>query len=231
MNLDEHSKPYLSKRSVGFILGLAVFFFFIIIPTPELFVDNLKSSIGSAANDAEVYWVAAGMQKVLALFFLMIIWWITEALPIPATALLPAVMLPLLHVRGWADGRIFEFTFQKTLVSYANPVIALFFGCFLLAGAMQKWGVDKRITLWLLTRGKIAASPKLTLLALMYATALLSMWISNTAAAAIMLPIAIGILSQSNIEPGKNKFGTALMLCIAWSASVGGGRIFDRNAP
>lgn len=222
MDSEEYSKPYLSKRSVGFMLGLAVFFFFIFIPTPELFVDTLKSSIGSAANDSEVLLVAAGMQKVLALFLLMIIWWITEALPIPATALLPAVMLPLLHITGWADGRIFEFTFQRTLVSYANPVIALFFGCFLLAGAMQKWGVDKRITLWLLTRGKIAASPKLTLLVLMYATALLSMWISNTAAAAIMLPIAIGILSQSSIEPGKNKFGTALMLCIAWSASVGG---------
>ena len=222
MTSEELSTTFSQKNAIGFVLGFVFFFILIAMPTPQSFIDSVRMSIGTILNDKEIFQIAASMQKVLALLSLMIIWWVTEAIPIPAVALLPEIMLPLLQVVGWSDGHLFEFTFQKTLVNYANPVIGLFLGCFFLAGGMQKWGIDKRITLWLLSKGKIASSPQLTLLVMMYTTAFISMWVSNTATTAIMLPIGVGILAQNTIDRSKNKFGTALMLGIAWSASVGG---------
>jgi sodium-dependent dicarboxylate transporter 2/3/5 len=192
------------------------------IPTPQAFINHAASVVKAGGSEADLVTLARGMQIVSAVLFMMVIFWLTEAIPIPATALLPAVFFPLLQLYGWEQGNLHEFTFKNVLSNYSNPIIGLFLGCFFLAGAMQKWGMDKRATFWLLTRGKITESPQMTLLVMMYATAFLSMWISNTATVAIMIPIAIGILTSSNVDKNKSRFSTALMLGVAWSASVGG---------
>lgn len=162
------------------------------------------------------------MQSVFALFLLMVIWWIGEAVPLPITALLPAVVLPFLHVTGISETTLYEFTIKNTLLSYSNPVIYLFLGGFLIAAAMQKWGLDRRLTLWLLTRGSFANNSQSILLSIMGVSAFLSMWISNTATTAMMLPLGLGILRLMNLKPGESQFGVALMLGIAWGASIGG---------
>jgi len=166
--------------------------------------------------------LASSMRTVFALLILMVVWWITEAIPLPATALLPALILPIFQVVGVSGEVTHQFTFRNTLLNYANPVIFLFLGGFLLAATMQKWGLDRRITLWLLTRGSLANSSRTVLLGVMGVTAFLSMWISNTACTALMLPLGLGILRLMDLKPGKSRFGTALMLGIAWAASIGG---------
>jgi sodium-dependent dicarboxylate transporter 2/3/5 len=170
----------------------------------------------------EVYELAYSTKTVLALLLLMIVWWITEAIPIPATALLPGIILPIMHVVGSSDGKIFLFNSKNVFNNYANPVIFLFLGGFLLAAAMQKWGLDRRLILFLLTKGQLANSTKKIILGVMCVSAFISMWISNTATAAMMLPLGIGILAQAGIKPQNSNFGKSLMLGIAWSASIGG---------
>ncbi|HET6347779.1 MAG TPA: DASS family sodium-coupled anion symporter, partial [Candidatus Krumholzibacteria bacterium] len=166
--------------------------------------------------------LARSMQVVAALLFLMVCWWITEAVPLPATALLPALVLPLFRVTGVHGGEVVTFTNRNTLANYAHPVIYLFLGGFLLAAAMQKWRLDRRFTLWMLTRGSLADNPRHILLGMMAVTAFLSMWISNTATTAMMLPLGLGVLSSMNLKAGESHFGTCLMLGIAWAASIGG---------
>jgi sodium-dependent dicarboxylate transporter 2/3/5 len=87
---------------------------------------------------------------------------------------------------------------------------------------MQKWKLDRRFTLWFLTRGNLAGSAGSVLFGMMTVTAVISMWISNTACTAMMLPLGIGVLSLVGAKPGESRFGTALMLGIAWAASIGG---------
>ena len=143
------------------------------------------------------------MKVVFALLALMVVWWLTEAIPLPATALLPAVVLPWFHIVGIREDTVIGLTLRNVLVNYASPVIFLFLGGFLLAAAMQKWKLDRRFTLWLLTRGTLANDSRKILLGIMFVTSFLSMWISNTATAAIMLPIGLGILSLTGGTPGK----------------------------
>lgn len=209
-----------TAQRIGFLAGAAAFLLFILLPPFGVFEEAARGAVGTSAVDPAV--LASSMQHVAGLLLLMVVWWITEAVPLPATALLPAVLLPLMHVAGVSGEGAYEFTLRNTLVNYAHPVIYLFLGGFLIAGTMQKWGVDRRLTLWLLTRGRLAGSARLILLAMMGVTALLSMWISNTACAAMMLPLGLGILRLMELEPGRSRFGTALMLGIAWAASIGG---------
>lgn len=162
------------------------------------------------------------MRTVLAVLVLMICWWLSEAVPLPATALLPAVLFPLLKLTGIHGSELYEFNTKNILLNYANPVIYLFLGGFLIAGAMQKWKLDRRFTLWFLTRGNFANDTRGVLLGIMVTSAFVSMWISNTATTAMMLPLGVGILSLLKMEPGKSNYGTALMLGIAWAASIGG---------
>lgn len=228
------ARPRTRAQKIGFLAGIAAFLFVQFSPTFETFLVHAATAIaasgsdaasgavtasGAAADPAEI---AAGTQSVLALLLLMVCWWFTEAVPLPATALLPAVLLPLLHVTGLSGSSLHPFTGAAVLRHYASPVIFLFLGGFLLAAAMQKWGLDRRFTLWFLTRGKIARDSRTILLGMMAATAFLSMWISNTAAAAMMIPIAVGLLSLFETEPGNSRYGIALMLGVAWAASIGG---------
>lgn len=216
------SKNHQRPRQIGFVLGLILFALVIAIPPFAGFHDLAEEIIRNQQVDVAPSVLAASAQHVTALLLLMVVWWITEAIPLPATALLPAIILPLFHVVGVAGSEVYQFTFKNALVSYANPVIYLFLGGFLVAAAMQKWGLDRRITLWLLTRGSLANSSRAILFAMMGVTAVLSMWISNTACTAMMLPLGLGILRLMDLQPGTSRFGLVLMLGIAWAASIGG---------
>jgi sodium-dependent dicarboxylate transporter 2/3/5 len=208
----------MSSKRIGFILGLAFFGAILTLPPLASFqaaAETLRLESHSALSTGGI---AVSMQRVLAVLLLMVVWWLTEAVSLPATALLPAILFPLLKISG-VQGNL---TAKAVLTNYAHPVIFLFLGGFLIAGAMQKWKLDRRFTLWLLTRGNLANDPRTILLGMMLTTAFASMWISNTATAAMMLPLGLGVLSLMNIEPGTPGYGTGMMLGIAWSASIGG---------
>ncbi len=149
----------------------------------------------------------------LAVALLMAIWWITEAVPLAVTSLLPVALFPLL---GIMEGK-------AVAATYFNHVIFLFLGGFILALAMQKWNLHRRIALKILML--TGTSPARILLGFMFATAFLSMWISNTATAMLMIPIVMSIiqeLSKSNTEKTIGRFSIGLLLGIAYSASIGG---------
>ena len=118
---------------------------------------------------------------------LMAVWWMTEALPIPATALVPLVVFPVLNP---------GVGFDDVGASYGNNIIFLFMGGFMLALAMQRWNLHKRIALAIV--GAIGTSPSLLILGFMIATGFISMWVSNTATAVMMLPIGVSVLVLVN---------------------------------
>jgi len=147
----------------------------------------------------------------LAIALLMATWWITEAVPISVTSLLPVALFPLF---GVMDGKAVSST-------YFNHVIFLFIGGFLVALAMEKWNLHKRIALKLLMI--VGTKPANILFGFMFATAFLSMWMSNTATAMMMIPIALSVISGLKIKENTgNRFHIGLLLGIAYSASIGG---------
>jgi sodium-dependent dicarboxylate transporter 2/3/5 len=162
---------------------------------------------------------------------LMAIWWMTEALPLPATALVPIVAFPLLGVAS----------VKEAAAPFADPVIFLFMGGFLLAIAMQRWGLHKRIALGVVLLA--GTGPRRLVAGFMIATAFLSMWLSNTATTLMMLPIALSVVTltmerliaagdplavdeRGKARPltgtGSLHFATCLMLGVAYAASIGG---------
>ena len=152
--------------------------------------------------------LAPEAQRVGAVSALMAVWWMTEAIPLPATALLPIALFPLLRVMSPG----------AAAAPYAHELIFLFFGGFLLAAAMQRWGLHRRVALRVVAA--VGVQPRRLVLGFMLATGFLSMWISNTATVVMMLPIAIAILTL--LEAEADRMGTALMLGIAYAASIGG---------
>jgi sodium-dependent dicarboxylate transporter 2/3/5 len=149
----------------------------------------------------------------LAIAILMAIWWVTEAIPIAATALLPVVLFPLF---GVVDGKTIS-------AMYFNHLIFLFIGGFLMALAMERWNLHKRIAIKILIF--FGVSPGRILMGFMFATAFLSMWMSNTATTMMMIPIALSIIYKLEEILGKAQLGnysTGLLLGIAYSASIGG---------
>ena len=149
----------------------------------------------------------------LAIAILMAIWWITEAIPLAVTALLPVVLFPLF---GVVDGKTIS-------AMYFNHLIFLFIGGFLMALAMERWDLHRRIAIKVLMFFGI--SPGRILMGFMVATAFLSMWMSNTATTMMMIPIALSIIYKLEEILGKAKLGTysvGLLLGIAYSASIGG---------
>ncbi|TVQ42338.1 MAG: DASS family sodium-coupled anion symporter [Wenzhouxiangella sp.] len=186
------------RQRIGLWLGLLVFLTMLVLPEP--------------ANMTPAAW------SVAALGALMAIWWISEAIPIPATALLPIVALPLLGVS----------TIGQATAPYANPLIFLFMGGFMIALAMQRWGLHKRIALTII--GWIGSSPQAIVLGFMIAAGFLSMWVSNTATALMMLPIALSAIKLArvpdNADPSQQAtvraFGITLVLGIAYACNIGG---------
>lgn len=199
---------------------------------------------------ALLVWIAMGQAEglssdarwVATIATLMAIWWMTEAIPLSATALLPIVLIPMLTER----------TVGEATAPYASSIVFLFLGGFLIAIAMEKWNLHRRIAL--LTLARVGVEPKRIVLGMMLATGFLSMWVSNTATTLMMLPIGLSVLalvaersgeSLKAAAPGHDpaghahdhhraghvdfifdenikRFGTCLLLAIAWSASMGG---------
>jgi len=151
--------------------------------------------------------------RAAAVAVLMAGWWITEAIPIPVTALLPVALFPPL---GILSGK-------ETAALYFNHVIFLFIGGFVFALAMQRWDLHRRIALRILLA--LGTSPRRLILGFMAATWFLSMWISNTAATMMMVPMAMAIVAQFEERIGgerAGRFTPALLLGVAYSASIGG---------
>jgi sodium-dependent dicarboxylate transporter 2/3/5 len=152
--------------------------------------------------------------RVVAVAILMVVWWITEALPIPAVALLPLVLMPLLQIS----------TFDEVSKSYSNSVIFLFMGGFMIGLAIQKWDLHKRIALHIVKL--TGSSGDRIILGFIIATGFLSMWLSNTATTMMMFPIALSVIAvmKEHEKPGKGmiNFSLALMLVIAYASNIGG---------
>lgn len=140
----------------------------------------------------------------------MAIWWLTEAVDMAATGLLPLVLFPLFCDIGMGD----------TSRTYAHPYVFLFLGGFLLALAIEKWSLHKRLALHIVLL--VGTAPHQLILGFMLATGFLSMWISNTAATVMMLPIAMAVIQHQHNKTGKTGYAAILMLSIAYAASIGG---------
>ena len=182
----------MQRSTTGLLLGPTAFLVLILIPHPDgLTVEGWRLT-------AVTVWMA--------------VWWISEAIPIPATALLPIVMFPLLGIMPAGT----------VTTSYAHHLIFLFIGGFMIAVTMERWELHRRIALHVISRA--GTSPARLVLGFMLATALLSMWISNTATAMMMVTIGLAVLKQvlPDGEYQSSPLGTALMLGIAYAASIGG---------
>ncbi|MQA10659.1 MAG: DASS family sodium-coupled anion symporter [Pseudonocardiaceae bacterium] len=156
--------------------------------------------------------LSADGKAAAAIAVLMATWWVTEAIPLPATALLPLVLFPLFGVAEVGD----------VASPYANEVIFLFMGGFMLGLAMQRWNLHRRFALR--TVLAVGTRPVQLVGGFMIATAFLSMWVSNTATAVMMLPVGVSVLGlvvQLGNGKGDTNFATALMLGIAYAASIG----------
>jgi len=194
----EH-RPNNAKR-IGLFLGPALFVLMLLFFNPE----GLSSE--GVAIAASTVWIA--------------VWWITEAVPIPVTSLLPLVLFPLTQ----------GLDVKETASSYGDETIFLFMGGFMIALAMEKWNLHRRIALTIIS--VIGTNSDRIVLGFMVATGFLSMWISNTATAMMMVPIGLAIIYQFSetlkddpsvyTTPQNFSFGKALMLGIAYSASLGG---------
>ncbi|PAF44958.1 DASS family sodium-coupled anion symporter [Helicobacter sp. 11S02629-2] len=237
-------------RWVGFFGGIIIaFIIYFIMPS------NAGDIANAAANGKKLY--TEGLPIVAAVAVLMGIWWMTEAISLPVTALLPMVLFPLLGVDS----------FKSAATPYASDIIYLFMGGFILALAMQKWNLHTRIALFIVLL--VGTSPRRLVAGFMIATGFISLWVSNTATAVMMLPVGLSVLhivtklttgkedgtlegdikhldevAQKGVQGGivneivhkgkdvvdevkkrtgaiRSNFGIALMLGIAYSASIG----------
>ncbi len=192
-SLNEPDPPAQARRpSIGLVAGPVAALLILLLPTPAgLPPEGLRT--GAAA-----LWMA--------------IWWTTEAVPIPVTALLPLVLFPFLGV----------LPMPEAAAPYAAEVIFLFMGGFFLAAGMESTGLHRRIALEIIRR--VGLGPERLVLGFMLATAFLSMWISNTATAAMTLPIGIAVVEIFRRDEPREGFplGVSLMLGMAYAASIGG---------
>ncbi len=200
---EEDPKGYTRRQKIGLFLGPLLFLVILFMPSPQ-----------GMAPDA---------QKMAAVAALMACWWMCESIPIPATSLLPIALFPpmgIMHIK-------------KASAPYASHLIYLFMGGFIIALAMQRWNLHRRIAMNIIK--VVGFRPKRLILGFMMATAILSAFVSNTATAVMMLPIGLAIIShvieegkkegldsKIDFSPEKFAFGLNLMLGIAYGATIGG---------
>jgi len=142
---------------------------------------------------------------------IMAVWWVLEVVPIYVTALLPLLILPITGTQSFPD----------TAVSYGHSIIFLALGGFFLAAALERWDIHKKFANGVLSL--VGNDPKRLIGGFMFASAVLSMWISNTAAAIIMLPIALSVIHAHDKDSGKpDNFAPCLLLAICYACSMGG---------
>lgn len=198
------------RSTLGLILGPVFFVLLLLLPVP------------AGAEPAAM--------RVAAITVLMATWWITEAIPIPATSLLPIILYPLFGIMDSS---------QATL-AYGNHLVYLFMGGFFIAVTVEKWGLHRRIALH--TIRIVGVTPNRIILGMMLATAFLSMWISNLASTMMMVTIGMAVLQHTterlqkenagiDTRKGHFRFGVALMLSIGYAASIGGISTLVGTAP
>ena len=195
---DSAVRPGMSRlKRTGLFLSFPAFVLILLLPPP----DGLELSA----------WRTAGVGIFMAIL------WITEAVPIPVTALLPLVLFPLL---GISD-------IKAAAAPYSNPIIFLFMGGFIIALGMERWNLHRRLALNIIH--VIGTKPKSIIAGFMIAAAFLSMWVSNTATTMMMLPIGLSVVELAEASSGSERnaaglsaFGTALLLSIAYASSIGG---------
>lgn len=185
----------LSKNIIGLILGPLVFSLILLFFEADGLSFEAKCILASTA------WMA--------------VWWVTECVPISVTALLPIVLFPL---TGGMD-------LSTTTAAYGHKLVFLFVGGFMIALAIEKWHLHKRLALNIIRM--TGSNKSRVILGFMLATAFLSMWISNTATSIMILPVGLAIISQLKDDPNTKEneneiFGKSLMIAIAYSASIGG---------
>ena len=180
-----------NKKYQGLFIGILVFFVVLLLPTPSGMSYEAKS--------------------VAAIVLMMSIWWVTESIPIYATALVPLALYPLLLI----------LPAKETVDNYSHNHIFMMMGGFFLGKAIESQNLHKRIALVIINIFGI--SRKRILLSMMFATSFLSMWIANVTAVVMMFPIALSIITKEEEENSENSsFGKAIMLGIAYSATIGG---------
>ncbi|MFO0690532.1 MAG: DASS family sodium-coupled anion symporter [Myxococcota bacterium] len=189
-------------RPLRAALGAALFFGLWLLDTP------LRDASGADGRAA----LAAALTACMAF------WWIAEALPMYWTACLPLVVIPLSTIHG--EG--FAANASAAVLPYLDPYVFLFLGGMGIAAAMQQWKLHRRIALSIMSA--VGTEPRRLLLGMLLATAFVSLWISNTATAAMMFPIGLAILAEFEHQSGRRLagYGAALMLAIAYAANLGG---------
>lgn len=204
-------------RLIGLVLGpvIAAIIFFI-LPAEQR--DAAGQLVGGLSNSGRATLAVGGW---------LAIWWITEAMPIEAAAMLPLALFPIAGVASM----------KAAAAPYADEVVFLFLGGMLLGAAMERWNLHRRIALLVML--SVGTRPALLVGGLLFATAILSMWVSNTAAAIMMLPIAVGVIRLAHdrhlaaggaIDPDASagdssparRFAVAAVLAVAYGASIGG---------
>jgi sodium-dependent dicarboxylate transporter 2/3/5 len=197
----DQAEEYGFRQYLGLALGLSGFCLLLLLPPPDGMSEN-------------------GM-RVAAVALLMAVWWICEPIPVYATAFLPIVLFPFLNVMD----------VRAAAAPYANPTIFLFMGGFMIALAMQRWGLHKRIALKILSW--TGTGPQQLVAGVIGATVFISMWINNTSATLMMLPIALSILPlmDAGNQAESKRFKTAIVLAVAYGASIGGLATLIGTAP
>lgn len=191
----------LSLRNwIGLILGPLLAILIQFCPIPEALIDLRETE--AAARQS---WV------VLSLLVLMAIWWVTEAIPIPVTSLLPLLILPICA----------GFSMKAASAEYMHPIVVLLLGGFIIAKAIEAWSLHERIALNIVAT--VGGKPYMLIGGFMMASAVLSMWISNTATSIMMIPIALSVaVALIGKDCLNSPFTYALLLGIAWACSIGG---------
>jgi sodium-dependent dicarboxylate transporter 2/3/5 len=202
---DMHNEGRSRHQVVGLFLGPLVAGLMIFAGPPE--------------NLSQEGWMTASMG------ILMAVWWATEAVPIAVTALLPIVVFPLLGIA----------TIQDTTAPYANKVIYLFLGGFIVAFAMQRWNLHRRIALNVLQH--VGGNGRSLVGGFMLASAIISMWVMNTSTTMMLLPIAVSIIAVIHKtvdgldDHAKESFQYSLLLGVAYGATIGGMATLVGTAP
>lgn len=165
-----------------------------------------------------------GGRATVAVGVLMAIWWISEAIPIEATSLLPMALFPLLGIAGM----------KEACAPYADPVVFFFMGGMLIGAAMEKWGLPRRFALTVLSH--VGGNPVMIVGGIVFASGIISMWVNNTSTAVMMLPIALSLFQFVTRHTGEDEaksvrnFGTCLVLAVAYASSIGGvGTLFGSS--
>jgi sodium-dependent dicarboxylate transporter 2/3/5 len=184
---------YEWRKRIGLFAGPALFALVLLVPAP--------------AGLAESGW------RTAAVALWMAVWWIGEAIPLPATSLLPLLLFPLL-----GTGSI-----EESATPYADPLVFLFLGGFLIALAMERWGLHRRVALRIIRA--VGTRPRRIVAGFMASSAFISMWVSNTATTLLLLPIGLSVVALADSAPDPERdpaFAPALLIGIAFAASLGG---------